>query len=43
MRQRRLYEEYARAAADSAFMGEMVEEAAAWTPLLGDGLTEEGA
>ncbi len=43
VRQRRLYEEYARAAADSAFVDEMVDEASAWTPTLGDGLAEQDA
>lgn len=41
IRQRRLYEEYARAAADPAFMDAMVEEVATWSAALGDGLAEE--
>ena len=43
IRQRRLYEEYAQAAADPAFMDEMVEEASAWSAASGDGLAEEDA
>jgi hypothetical protein len=43
MRQHRLYEEYARAAADPAFMDEMAGEASAWSESLGDGLAEEDA
>lgn len=43
MRQRRLYEEYARAAADAAFMNDMVDEARAWSASVGDGLAEGDA
>lgn len=39
--QRRLYDEYARAAADPAFMDEMVEETSAWAGASGDGPAEE--
>lgn len=41
--QRRLYGEYARAAADPAFMAEMAEEDRAWSEASGDGLEEAGA
>lgn len=40
LRQPRLDEEYARAAADSLFIAEMVEEAGAWAVTSGDGLSE---
>ena len=43
IRQRRLYEEYARAAADPAFVENMGAEAAAWSAAAGDGLDEDGA
>jgi Arc/MetJ-type ribon-helix-helix transcriptional regulator len=43
IRQRRLYEEYARAAADAAFMNEMSEEALAWSASVGDGFAEDDA
>ena len=43
IRQRRLYDEYARASADPAFMDEMAREASAWLAALGDGLAEEDA
>ncbi|MHB1191735.1 MAG: hypothetical protein ACYC6F_01710 [Longimicrobiales bacterium] len=43
VRQRRLYEEYARAAADSTFVDGMADEASAWTAVMGDGLAEGDA
>jgi len=43
IRQRRLYDEYARASADSAFIDEMAREASDWSTALGDGLTEGDA
>lgn len=43
IRQRRLYEEYARAAADAAFVEDMGVEAAAWSVAARDGLDEEGS
>jgi Arc/MetJ-type ribon-helix-helix transcriptional regulator len=43
IRQRRLYEEYAMAAADPAFMGEMGGEESVWSVSLGDGLAEGDA
>lgn len=43
LRQRRLYEEYERAAGDPAFMSELVEEASAWSVTAGDGLSDDEA
>lgn len=43
LRQRRLYDEYERAAADPAFMAEMMEEASAWSVAVGDGLSDDEA
>lgn len=43
IRQRRLYEEYARAAAVPAFMDEIADDASAWSGVLGDGLAESDA
>lgn len=42
IRQRRLYEEYARAAADPSFADDVADEAAAWSCATGDGLEDEG-
>ena len=42
IRQRRLYEEYARAAENPAFAHEMADVARDWSGTLGDGLSEEG-
>ena len=39
--QRRLYEEYDRAASDPEFMREMREEDRLWDRTVGDGLTDE--
>jgi len=39
--QRRLYDEYARAAADPDFMREMLDEDRLWDRTAGDGLTDE--
>ena len=39
--QRRLYEEYAKAAADPDFMREMLEEDRLWDRTVGDGLEDE--
>ena len=39
--QRRLYEEYANAAADPDFMKEMLEEDRLWDRTVGDGLTDD--
>ena len=41
IRQRRLYEEYARAAESPAFAQEMADVSQEWSGALGDGLTEE--
>jgi Arc/MetJ-type ribon-helix-helix transcriptional regulator len=41
IRQRRLYEEYARAAQDPAFTEEMADIAQGWSGALGDGLADE--
>lgn len=38
IRQRRLYDEYARASADAEFVAEMEDEAEAWNAADGDGL-----
>jgi Arc/MetJ-type ribon-helix-helix transcriptional regulator len=38
--QRRLYDEYARAAADPDFMGEMLEANRLWDRTVGDGLAD---
>ena len=43
IRQRRLHEEYVRAAADPAFIDEMTREASVWSAASGDGLVEEEA
>lgn len=43
IRRRRLYEEYARAAADVVFMNDMVDEGWAWSASAGDGLAEGDA
>ena len=43
IRQRRLYEEYARAAQNPAFTEEMADVAQDWSGALGDGLAEEGS
>jgi hypothetical protein len=41
IRQRRLYEEYGRAAQNPAFTDEMTRVARDWSATLGDGLPEE--
>lgn len=43
IRQRRLYEEYARAARDPAFTHEMAAATRDWSGALGDGLADEGS
>ena len=40
---RRKYELYPRAAADAAFVNDMVHEASAWSASVGDGLAEADA